>query len=120
MTAALATMAPTKKAACTPSAVAATGFAPSEVAAAAVTDIRVTIDNADELIDAAVEAAGADVDVLTIRATVAAMDAIIRVVFGEWVRRSELGDAASAGEIYREVIAGLAPLGAHLARDAGN
>jgi len=42
MTAALATMAPTKKAACTPSAVAATGFAPSEVAAAAVTDIRVT------------------------------------------------------------------------------
>lgn len=77
------------------------------------------IDNADELIDAAVEAAGADVDVLTTRATVAAMDAIIRVVFGEWVRRSELGDAASAGEIYREVIAGLAPLGAHLSRDAG-
>lgn len=77
------------------------------------------IDNADELIDAAVDAAGAAADVLTIRATVAAMDAIIRVVFGEWVRRSELGDAASAGEIYREVIAGLAPLGAHLSRDAG-
>ena len=71
-------------------------------------------EHADELTDAAVDAAGADADVLIARALVAAVSTTTRLAFDEWARRVELGTPASVREIYLELRRGLAAYAAQL------
>lgn len=65
-------------------------------------------EHSDQLTDAAIDAAGADADVLTARALVAAISTTTRLAFDEWARRTELGAPASVREIYLELRRGLA------------
>lgn len=62
----------------------------------------------DRLTDAAVDAAGADADVLMARALIAAVGTATRLAFDEWARRAEMGTPARVREIYAEVRRGLA------------
>lgn len=71
-------------------------------------------EHADELTDAAVDAAGAQADVLIARALVAAVSTTTRLAFDEWARRVELGTPASVREIYLELRRGLAAYAAQL------
>ncbi|MCR2792367.1 TetR family transcriptional regulator [Microbacterium sp. zg.Y625] len=64
--------------------------------------------SADALTDAAVDAAKADADVLTARALITAVSCTVRLAFDEWARRAELGQQASARQIYLELRRGLA------------
>ena len=64
--------------------------------------------SSDALTDAAVDAAGADADVLTARALITAVSCTVRLAFDEWARRAELGQDASARQIYVELRRGLA------------
>ncbi|MCC2031792.1 TetR family transcriptional regulator [Microbacterium sp. BWT-G7] len=73
-------------------------------------------EHADELTAAAVEAAGADADVLIARAVVAAVTTTIRLAFDEWARRAEEGTPSSARGIYLQLRRGLATYAAELGR----
>ncbi|MCR2786082.1 MULTISPECIES: TetR family transcriptional regulator [unclassified Microbacterium] len=70
--------------------------------------LRNDAESADALTDAAVDAAGADADVLTARALVTTVAGTVRLAFDEWARRAELGQEASVRDIYLELRRGLA------------
>ncbi|SDQ85324.1 TetR family transcriptional regulator [Microbacterium sp. cf332] len=68
----------------------------------------------DQLTDAAVDAAGAEADVLAARAAVSMMALVLRLTIDEWVRRAELNERASVRDIYLEMRRGLAAAGRQL------
>lgn len=68
-------------------------------------------EHVDALTDAAVDAAGADADVLTVRASIALVSTLARLAFDEWARRAEDGEAASIHDIYLELRPALAEIG---------
>jgi AcrR family transcriptional regulator len=72
--------------------------------------LRTESEQVDLLTDAAVDAAGADADVLTARAAVGIVFLIGRLAFDEWARRMELGETASVREIYLEIRRGVAAM----------
>lgn len=74
-------------------------------------------ERADRLTEAAVDAAGADADVLHARAVVAVMNAMTRLAFDEWARRSEEGAEARVLDIYLEVRRGFEAYADLLGRD---
>ncbi|MEW1835957.1 TetR family transcriptional regulator [Microbacterium sp. NPDC079995] len=65
--------------------------------------LRTEAEQVDALTDTAVDAAGADADVLTARAAIGIIFLIVRLAFDEWARRAELGTSASVREIYLEI-----------------
>lgn len=77
-------------------------------------------EHADELTDAAVDAAGADADVLTARALIAVVSATTRLAFDEWARRTELGGSARVRDIYLELRRGIAAYAAEVADEAAD
>nr|WP_184219353.1 TetR family transcriptional regulator [Microbacterium marinum] len=76
--------------------------------------LRNEAEQTDRLTDAAVDAAGADADVLTTRAAIAAVALIVRLAFDEWAGRAEAGTAASVHAIYLELRRGVASLAEQL------
>lgn len=76
--------------------------------------LRNDAEHADALTDVAVDAAGADADVLMARALVMAVATTTRLAFDEWARRTEVGSPASVRAIYLELRRGLAAYAAQL------
>lgn len=79
--------------------------------------LRNEADEADQLTDAAVDAAGADADVLGARAAVSTMALVLRLTIDEWVRRAELNERASVRRIYLELRRGVAAVARDLEND---
>lgn len=79
--------------------------------------LRNEADEADQLTDAAVDAAGADADVLGARAAVSTMALVLRLTIDEWVRRAELNERASVRLIYLELRRGVAAVARDLEND---
>lgn len=76
--------------------------------------LRTEAEQVDALTDAAVDAAGADADVLTARAGIGIVFLIVRLAFDEWSRRAELGAVGSVHEIYLEIRRGIASMSGQL------
>lgn len=79
--------------------------------------LRNESDEVDQLTDAAVDAAGADADVLGARAAVSTMALVLRLTIDEWVRRAELNERASVRRIYLELRRGVAAVARDLEND---
>lgn len=78
--------------------------------------LRNELEQVDQLTDAAVDAAGADADVIAARAAISTLALVLRLTIDEWMRRAELNVTASAREIYIEIRRGVATV----ARDLEN
>lgn len=79
--------------------------------------LRNEAEQVDQLTDAAVDAAGADADVLSARAGVSTLALIIRLTFDEWARRVELDVEASTHAIYFEIRRGVASFADDLSQE---
>lgn len=89
------------------------GSEPSLLAVA----LRNEAEEVEQLTDAAVDAAGADADVLAARAAVSTMALVLRLTIDEWVRRAELNERASVRQIYLEMRRGVATVARDLEAD---
>jgi len=72
--------------------------------------LRNEAEQVEQLTDAAVDAAGADADVIASRAAVSTLALVLRLTIDEWVRRAELNERASVREIYLEMRRGVAAI----------
>lgn len=79
--------------------------------------LRNEAEQVDQLMDAAIDAARADADVLAARAAVSTMALVLRLTIDEWARRVELSERASVREIYLEMRRGVATVARDLEAD---